>query len=59
MQAAIRTYPSVVPLLADKAEIALSGDIRGHAAFRIQTDRRWGVPIFPYDVLVADDLAAC
>ncbi len=40
LEHAIRTFPSVVPLLADKAEISLSGEIRSHPSFRIQTDRR-------------------
>ncbi|TFK79628.1 DUF654-domain-containing protein [Polyporus arcularius HHB13444] len=39
LEHAIRTFPSVVPLLADKAEITLSGEIRSHPSFRIQTDR--------------------
>ncbi|KAI0773668.1 transcriptional repressor TCF25-domain-containing protein [Fomes fomentarius] len=41
LEYAVRTFPSVAPLLADKADISLSGEIRGHAAFRIQTDRSW------------------
>ncbi|RPD52190.1 DUF654-domain-containing protein [Lentinus tigrinus ALCF2SS1-6] len=39
LEHAIHTFPSVVPLLADKAEISLSGEVRSHPAFRIQTDR--------------------
>ncbi|KAL1938621.1 hypothetical protein VTO73DRAFT_11436 [Trametes versicolor] len=35
---AITKFPPVVPLLADKADISLSGDIRGHPAFRIHPD---------------------
>ncbi|TBU29131.1 transcriptional repressor TCF25-domain-containing protein [Dichomitus squalens] len=38
LEDAIRRFPSVVPILADKADISLSGDIRSHPAFRIQTD---------------------
>ncbi|KAI0368457.1 DUF654-domain-containing protein [Pilatotrama ljubarskyi] len=34
----IRNFPPVVPLLADKADISLSADIRGHPAFRIHPD---------------------
>lgn len=37
LQQAIVDWPSVVPLLADKAEILLSSDIRGHNTFRIFT----------------------
>ncbi|KAJ8462854.1 hypothetical protein ONZ51_g10636 [Trametes cubensis] len=35
---AILNYPPVVPILADKADISLSGDIRSHPAFRIHPD---------------------
>ncbi|GJE99434.1 transcriptional repressor TCF25-domain-containing protein [Phanerochaete sordida] len=35
---AVNAFPSVVPLLADKADITLPGTIRAHAAFRIHTD---------------------
>ncbi|EKM58976.1 uncharacterized protein PHACADRAFT_249116 [Phanerochaete carnosa HHB-10118-sp] len=35
---AVNAFPSVVPLLADKADIILPGAIRAHAAFRIHTD---------------------
>ncbi|KAI0693502.1 transcriptional repressor TCF25-domain-containing protein [Cytidiella melzeri] len=38
LREAIQTFPSVVPLLADKADISLPGDIRGHSAFRIYPD---------------------
>ncbi|KAI0637558.1 transcriptional repressor TCF25-domain-containing protein [Trametes polyzona] len=38
LKEAIRKFPPVVPLLADKADISLSGDIRGHPAFRIHPD---------------------
>lgn len=34
-------FPSIVPLLADKADITLKGDARAHPAFRIYTDARW------------------
>ncbi|KAI8984868.1 transcriptional repressor TCF25-domain-containing protein [Trametes punicea] len=35
---AIRNFPPVVPLLADKADISLQGEIRSHPAFRIHPD---------------------
>lgn len=35
---AVNAFPSVVPLLADKADITLPGAIRAHTAFRIHTD---------------------
>ncbi|KAI0352517.1 DUF654-domain-containing protein [Trametes cingulata] len=38
LKVAIRNFPPVVPLLADKADISLSGDIRSHPAFRIHPD---------------------
>ncbi|KAI0666150.1 transcriptional repressor TCF25-domain-containing protein [Trametes maxima] len=38
LKEAVRNFPPVVPILADKADISLSGDIRGHPAFRIQPD---------------------
>ncbi|KAI0337326.1 DUF654-domain-containing protein [Trametopsis cervina] len=38
LREAIQAFPSVVPLLADKAEITLTGDARSHPAFRIQPD---------------------
>ncbi|OCH87673.1 DUF654-domain-containing protein [Obba rivulosa] len=38
LKEAILAFPSVVPLLADKADIALSSAVRGHSAFRIHTD---------------------
>jgi hypothetical protein len=37
LRQAILEYPSVVPLLADKAEIGLSAEVRSHPAFRIFT----------------------
>ncbi|KAH9936840.1 transcriptional repressor TCF25-domain-containing protein [Epithele typhae] len=39
LKEAIHTFPSVVPLLADKADITLGGNIRQHPSFRIQVDR--------------------
>ena len=39
LREAILAFPSIVPLLADKCEISLSSEVRGHKAFRIQTDR--------------------
>ncbi|KAL7281925.1 hypothetical protein ACG7TL_003392 [Trametes sanguinea] len=35
---AVRNFPPVVPLLADKADIPLSAEIRSHPAFRIHPD---------------------
>lgn len=35
---AILAFPEVVPLLADKCDISLSPELRGHKALRIQTD---------------------
>ncbi|KAJ6579610.1 transcriptional repressor TCF25-domain-containing protein [Mycena vulgaris] len=35
---AIRSFPSVVPLLADKLDISLPNTIRGHRDFKIETD---------------------
>lgn len=35
---AIQKFPSVIPLLADKADIALSSDVRSAPIFRIRTD---------------------
>lgn len=37
LEEAVREWPSVVPLLADKCDIGLSGGVRGHRAFRIFT----------------------
>ena len=37
---AIRSFPSIVPLLADKLEITLSNSIRSHPDFKIETDGR-------------------
>ncbi|KAH7880601.1 transcriptional repressor TCF25-domain-containing protein [Lentinula edodes] len=34
------SFPSVVPLLADKLDVMLSASIRGHRDFRIETDCR-------------------
>ncbi|KAI0758949.1 hypothetical protein C8Q74DRAFT_275982 [Fomes fomentarius] len=41
LEYAVCTPPSVGPLFADKTDISLSGEIYGHVAFRIQTDRRY------------------
>ncbi|KAI0771719.1 transcriptional repressor TCF25-domain-containing protein [Trametes elegans] len=38
LKAAIRDFPPVVPLLSDKADIALGADVRAHPAFRIHPD---------------------
>ncbi|KAI9466649.1 transcriptional repressor TCF25-domain-containing protein, partial [Lactarius psammicola] len=37
LKQAVLEFPSVVPLLADKAEIALSAEVRSQPAFRIHT----------------------
>ncbi|TCD69203.1 hypothetical protein EIP91_008499 [Steccherinum ochraceum] len=37
---AIRKFPSIVPLLADKADITLPSDIRSSPAFRIKADAK-------------------
>lgn len=38
LRQAIQAFPEVVPLLADKADISLSSEIRGHRAFQILTE---------------------
>ncbi|KAG1838707.1 transcriptional repressor TCF25-domain-containing protein [Suillus subluteus] len=38
LKQAMLAFPEVVPLLADKCDIPLSPELRGHKAFRIQTD---------------------
>ncbi|TFY74297.1 hypothetical protein EWM64_g9715 [Hericium alpestre] len=35
LKQAILSFPSVLPLLADKADISLSAEVRGHPAFKI------------------------
>ncbi|KLO13821.1 DUF654-domain-containing protein [Schizopora paradoxa] len=35
---AILAFPSVVPLVADKTDISLPGEVRGHPAFAVQVD---------------------
>ncbi|KAF7305287.1 hypothetical protein HMN09_00779900 [Mycena chlorophos] len=37
---AIRSFPSVVPVLADKIDVSLPNTIRGHIDFKIETDAR-------------------
>ena len=37
---AVKTFPMVVPLLADKTDFAVSDEVRRHPAFRIQLDAR-------------------
>ncbi|KAJ7201070.1 transcriptional repressor TCF25-domain-containing protein [Mycena pura] len=37
---AIRSFPSVVPLLADKLDVSLPDSIRSHRDFQIETDAR-------------------
>ncbi|KAF9817219.1 hypothetical protein IEO21_03583 [Rhodonia placenta] len=41
LQDAIIAFPTVVPVLADKADISLSADVRRHSAFRIHPDARY------------------
>ncbi|KAI0092896.1 transcriptional repressor TCF25-domain-containing protein [Irpex rosettiformis] len=38
LREAIRSFPEVVPLLADKTEVTLPGDVRGQSVFRIHPD---------------------
>ncbi|KAG0699771.1 transcriptional repressor TCF25-domain-containing protein [Suillus ampliporus] len=38
LKQAMLTFPEVVPLLADKCDISLSPELRGHRALRIHTD---------------------
>ncbi|KAG2124676.1 transcriptional repressor TCF25-domain-containing protein [Suillus clintonianus] len=38
LKQAMLAFPEVVPLLADKCDISLSPELRGHRAFRIHTD---------------------
>ncbi|EIW81729.1 DUF654-domain-containing protein [Coniophora puteana RWD-64-598 SS2] len=38
LREAIIAFPSVVPVLADKADVSLSGELRSHPAFRLHTD---------------------
>ena len=45
LEEAIRSFPAVVPLLADKLDIPLSAHIRGMPCFRIQTDSKY-IPFF-------------
>ncbi|PBK72182.1 DUF654-domain-containing protein [Armillaria solidipes] len=35
---AVKSFPSVVPVLADKLEVSLPASVRGHRDFRIETD---------------------
>jgi hypothetical protein len=37
---AIRDFPSVVPLLADKLDVSLPNTIRSHRDFKIETDEK-------------------
>jgi hypothetical protein len=37
LKQAVLDFPSIVPLLADKAEIVLSAEVRSQPAFRIYT----------------------
>ena len=46
LRQAVLEFPSVVPLLADKAEIILSAEARSQPAFRIFTPH--GCAIFPF-----------
>ncbi|KAF9478458.1 DUF654-domain-containing protein [Pholiota conissans] len=38
LKEAIHDFPTVVPLLADKLDVSLPGEIRGHRDFKIETD---------------------
>lgn len=38
LREAITVFPSIVPLIADKADVVLPGELRGHPAFRIHVD---------------------
>ncbi|TDL17622.1 DUF654-domain-containing protein, partial [Rickenella mellea] len=38
LKEAILAFPSILPLLADKADITLPNDLRGHWAFRVHVD---------------------
>lgn len=40
---AIKTFPMVVPLLADKTDFAVADEVRRHSAFRIQLDARYDI----------------
>ena len=42
---AVRAFPSVVCVLADKADLPLPGEIRGHRAFRIHPDSSYALHI--------------
>jgi hypothetical protein len=50
LRKAILEFPSVVPLLADKAEITLSAEARSHPAFRIFTHHGFVISsyVFPF-----------
>ncbi|KAF7290783.1 hypothetical protein MIND_01319200 [Mycena indigotica] len=37
---AIRSFPTIVPVLADKLDISLPNSIRGHSDFKIETDAK-------------------
>ncbi|KAI0314510.1 transcriptional repressor TCF25-domain-containing protein [Amylostereum chailletii] len=43
LQQAIRDFPSVIPLLADKADIALPGEVRGREVFRVYVKERYAL----------------
>ncbi|TFY53061.1 hypothetical protein EVJ58_g9660 [Rhodofomes roseus] len=38
LEEAILSFPTIVPLLADKADISLPASVRGHSAFRVYPD---------------------
>ena len=40
LEEAILAFPSIVPVLADKADISLPASARGHSAFRVYPDAR-------------------
>lgn len=45
LRVAIRSFPSIVPLLADKAEMTLSSEVRAHPSAKIVTEYRYLISI--------------
>lgn len=41
LKQAVLDFPSIVPILADKAEIVLSAEVRSQPAFRIYTQSEY------------------
>jgi hypothetical protein len=48
LRKAILEFPSVVPLLADKAEITLSAETRSQPAFRIFTHHGFAISYYAF-----------